>query len=146
MQYKEIKQDLFTLTDDYHLLNYLSADFNYIDSTAQKINETYDIQHKLLTKYPSYPSYWTNNCIIGDCILEGKVFNLVVMEHISDKVTVRALLVALLRCKQICLEKDICKLAMSNSNKELSSIRWESVLNVLNEVFDGMNIEILICT
>lgn len=74
-------------------------------------NKRFDMKNCLLKKYPDYLYYCQRHRIGGDCILEGRVLNLITKERYYQKPTIITMIFALQKMKSICEENDIQKIA-----------------------------------
>jgi O-acetyl-ADP-ribose deacetylase (regulator of RNase III) len=103
------------------------------------------MKRKLQSKYPDYVNEWHHNNWCGDCILEGRVLNLITKERYFHKPTYDSLKSALLVCWSECLHNDIKKIAMPVIGCGLDRLQWDKVSTLIKEVFKDTNIEILVC-
>ena len=99
------------------------------------------MKNKLQTKYGSYLSRYTN----GDCILEDRVFNLITKPQYWSKPTYTSIRNALLSMKDMCKGHKVTKVAMPVIGCGLDRLEWDKVSEIIKEVFDDMDIEILVC-
>lgn len=141
MRYKEQKKDLFSVDSDYYLAHCISADFGMGKGIVVEFNKRFDMKNKLKQLYPNYLQTWTN----GDCLKEGKVFNLITKERYYDKPTLMTLKNALIKLKETCLEKNITKIAMPKIGCGLDQLNWNDVKRLLFETFEDTDIEIFVC-
>ena len=112
MKYREENKDLFTVPEDYYLAHCISADFGMGKGIVVEFNKRFDMKRKLLTKYPDYLNQYTHKRIDSDCLLEGRVLNLITKERYFHKPTIITMRLALEKMKQICLKNNIKKIAM----------------------------------
>lgn len=145
MIYREENMDLFSVSDDYYLAHCISADFDMGRGIVVEFNRRFDMKRKLQSKYPNYLSQYTHKRIGGDCILEGKVFNLITKERYFHKPTIITMRLALEKMKQICLENNIKKIAMPVIGCGLDRLNWNDVSEQIKSVFTDMHVEILVC-
>ena len=145
MIYREENKDLFSVSDDYYLAHCISADFNMGRGIVVEFNRRFDMKRKLQSKYPNYLSQYTHKRIGGDCILEGKVFNLITKERYFHKPTIITMRLALEKMKQICLENNIKKIAMPVIGCGLDRLNWNDVSEQIKSIFTDMHVEILVC-
>lgn len=145
MIYREENMDLFSVSDDYYLAHCISADFDMGRDIVVEFNRRFDMKRKLQSEYPNYLSQYTNKQIGGDCILEGKVFNLITKERYFHKPTIITMRLALEKMKQICLENNIKKIAMPVIGCGLDRLNWNDVSEQIKSVFTDMHVEILVC-
>lgn len=145
MVYNEIQKDLFTVPDDYYLAHCISADFALGAGIAVEFNKRFDMRNQLNLLYPNYVDKFERHRIGGDCILVGKVFNLITKEKYFYKPTIITMLLALKKMKEICLEKGIKKVAMPTIGAGLDRLNWEDVSKQIHNIFGDTDIEILVC-
>lgn len=145
MIFNEEKRDLFTVSDDYYLAHCISADFGMGKGIVVEFNKRFNMKQILQSKYPDYLNQWAHNKMIGDCIHEGRVFNLITKERYYNKPTYRSLTTALIKLKEFCIDKQITKLAMPVIGCGLDRLEWVKVKDLIDDVFRGLDIEILVC-
>lgn len=145
MIYREENMDLFSVSDDYYLAHCISADFDMGRGIVVEFNRRFDMKRKLQSEYPNYLSQYTHKRIGGDCILEGKVFNLITKERYFHKPTIITMRLALEKMKQVCLENNIKKIAMPVIGCGLDRLNWNDVSEQIKSVFTDMHVEILVC-
>ena len=145
MTYKEEIRDLFSVPDDYYLAHCISADFGMGKRIVVEFNKRFDMKHKLQTKYLDYLNQFTHHRIGGDCILEGKVLNLITKERYYEKPTIITMRLALQKMKKICVETGIDKIAMPTIGAGLDRLHWDDVVKPIENVFGDTDIEILVC-
>lgn len=145
MTYSEENKDLFTVSEDYNLAHCISADFGMGKGIVVEFNKRFDLKRKLQSKYPDYLNQYTHKRISGDCLLEGKVFNLITKERYFNKPTIITMRLALEKMKQICLENDIKKIAMPVIGCGLDRLNWNDVSEQIESVFTDTDVEILVC-
>lgn len=141
MRYKEQKRDLFSADNDYYLAHCISADFGMGKGIVVEFNKRFDMKNKLKQLYPNYLQTWTN----GDCLKEGKVFNLITKERYYNKPTLATLKNALIKMKEICLKENITKIVMPKIGCGLDQLNWNDVKRLLFETFEDTDIEIFVC-
>ena len=145
MVYKEEIRDLFTVPEEYYLAHCISADFGMGKGIVIEFNKRFDMKRKLQSKYPDYVNQWHHNNWCGDCILEGRVLNLITKERYFHKPTYDSLKSALLVCWSECLHNDIKKIAMPIIGCGLDRLQWDKVSEIIKDVFKDTDIEILVC-
>ena len=141
MIYKEEIRNLFSVSDDYYLAHCISADFGMGKGIAVEFNKHFDMKTILQTKYPYYLSTWSG----GDCILEGKVFNLVTKKQYFDKPTLVTMKDSLVRMKELSKTNGVSKIAMPTIGSGLDKLKWSYVSGEIKDVFKDTDIEILVC-
>ena len=143
--YNEVKQDLFTVPQDYALAHCISADFALGAGIAKVFRDKYGTKQELLERCPNYHYHG------GDCIGTGTrdtraVFNLITKAHFWQKPTYESLREALIEMKIIAVLSGYKKIAMPHIGCGLDRLEWSKVRNIIQEVFHDDGIEILICS
>ena len=146
MTITEMKKDLFTVSSDYMLAHCISADFVLGAGIAVAFNKFFNMKWKLNSFYPNYMEAYNNQNIGGDCILIDRVFNLITKERCYHKPTLDTMKTALMRMKEICLEKGFKKIAMPKIGCGLDKLQWEDVKQAIIDTFSDTDIEILVCS
>lgn len=146
MIYKEIHMDLFDVTTDYTLCHCISKDCALGKGIAKTFAKKYpDMRDRLKT------IVICNGYSVGDAILyennifKNDVINLITKEKYWHKPTYDTLRQALVSCKTICRQNNITRLAMPMIGCGLDRLKWNKVSKIIQEVFDDMSIEILVC-
>lgn len=145
MTYKEEIRDLFTVPEDYYLVHCISADFGMGKGIVIEFNKRFDIKNKLKSKYPNYHNYYVTHSIGGDCILEGRVLNLITKERYYHKPTIITMMMALRKMREICINNHITKLAMPTIGAGLDRLNWDKTSETLKHIFAEDDIDILVC-
>ena len=142
MTYKEEIRDLFSVPDDYYLAHCISADFGMGKGIVVEFNKRFDMKNKLQSKYPDYLNQFTHHRTGGDCILEGRVLNLITKERYYEKPTIITMRLALQKMKKICIEEGITKIAMPTIGAGLDRLSFDEVVKQIESVFDDINVEV----
>ena len=145
MIFREEARDLFSVPEDYYLAHCISADFGMGKGIVVEFNQRFDMKNKLRSKYPEYLKQYTHLGIGGDCILEGRVLNLITKERYFHKPTITTMRIALQKMKKLCAENNITKIAMPTIGAGLDRLSWSAVLEQIHMIFDDTDIEILVC-
>lgn len=145
MTYREEIRDLFSVPEDYYLAHCISADFGMGKGIVVEFNKRFDMKSKLQSKYSDYLNQYTHHRIGGDCILEGRVLNLITKERYFHKPTIITMRLALQKMKKICIENNIIKIAMPTIGAGLDRLSWSAVSDQIHMIFDDTDIEILVC-
>jgi len=95
MNYREEVRDLFSVPEEYFLAHCISADFAMGKGIVLEFNKRFDMKRQLRQKYPGYLAGYRQNPAGGDCILEGRVLNLVTKERYFHKPTLSTMEAAL---------------------------------------------------
>lgn len=145
MVYREEIRDLFSVPEDYYLAHCISADFGMGKGIVVEFNRRFDMKWKLQMKYPDYINEWHHRNWSFNCILEGKVFNLITKERYFHKPTYDSLYGALNLMKFICVQNGITKIAMPVIGCGLDRLSWSKVSDIIKEIFQDTDMEILVC-
>ena len=145
MIYREEVRDLFSVPDDYYLAHCISADFGMGKGIAVEFNKRFDMKHILRTKYPDYVNQFHRQKRLSDCILEGRVFNLITKERYFERPTYNTIAGALCEMKILCWSENIHKIAMPIIGCGLDRLEWDKVSRIIKDVFQEKDIEILVC-
>ena len=145
MNYREEIANLFSVSEDYYLAHCISADFGMGKGIVIEFNKRFDMKQKLQAKYPDFINEWHHRKWEFNCILEGRVFNLITKERYWHKPTYNSLYGALALMKFIATQKGITKIAMPIIGCGLDRLQWDKVSSLIKEIFNDTNIEILVC-
>ncbi len=133
------KRDLFTVPQGYYLAHCISADFALGAGIAKAFDSVYNMRFKLFKSYPNYVFRG------GDAILIDNVFNLVTKAKGFQRPSYEFLREALEMMREQIEFLSITKLAMPKIAAGLDRLNWSQVYEIICEVFDDMDIEIVIC-
>lgn len=132
---KEITGDLFAVSNEYYIAHCVSADYALGAGIAKRIESEYNVKDYLLRygrhKYP-------------DCILVGRVFNLVTKRAYYNKPAMINLIDSLVLMKTIAEQKGIHKIAMPRIGCGLDKLNWDDVRIYIEDIFEDSNIDILV--
>lgn len=145
MIYREEVRDLFSVPEEYCFAHCISADFGMGKGIVVEFNKRFDMKNKLKSKYPEYLHQYICHGFGGDCILEGRVLNLITKERYFHKPTLHTMRSALEKMKKICAENHIAKVAMPTIGAGLDRLSWSAVQEQVHMVFDDTDMEILVC-
>jgi hypothetical protein len=132
-------RDLFTVPQGYYLAHCISADFALGAGIAKTFDKVYNMRFKLFRDYDPYEYDG------GDALLVDNVFNLVTKPKCYHKPTYEALRESLEVMKRIMGLGAITKLAIPKLGCGLDRLSWPEVYDIICEVFEGTDIEILVC-
>jgi hypothetical protein len=145
MIYIEEVRDLFSVPEDYYLAHCISADFGMGKGIVVEFNKRFDMKRILQTKYPDFINQWSHNNWTFQCILEGRVFNLITKERYFHKPTYESLTGALVFMKYWATVHGVTKIAMPVIGCGLDRLEWTKVSEIIQDVFKATDIEILVC-
>ena len=135
---KEEQRDLFLVPHGYYFAHCISGDFALGAGIAVKFNELYNMRKKLKGLYDHTI---TDNC----AILIDNVFNLVTKRRVFHKPTYESLREALEDMIETIETLEIEKIAIPRIGSGLDKLSWDRVKEIIEEVFDEIDVEILIC-
>jgi hypothetical protein len=133
------KKDLFTMPQGYYLAHCISADFALGAGIAKTFDSVYNMRFKLFRNHPNYTYHG------GDSLLIDNTFNLVTKQKCWHKPTYESLREALEMMKEQLEFMDVTKLAMPWIGCGLDKLQKDQVYDIICEVFEDMDIEIVIC-
>lgn len=145
MKYEERIQDLFSVSEEYYLAHCISADFGTSASIAVQFDKRFNTRTLLRQNYLGYLDFYRNLDAPGDCILEGKVFNLITKERYFHKPTMESMENALIVMRDMCSEYNIKKIAMPTIGTGIDKLPWPEVVKTIHNVFANTDIEIIVC-
>lgn len=145
MIYKEVQMDLFDVTTDYTLCHCISKDFVMGKGIAKTFTEKYPRMKSYLKESNELLNYKVGDAVIYTVRFKNDVINLITKEKYWHKPTYDTLRKALVSCKTICRQNNITRLAMPKIGAGLDRLKWDKVSKIIQEVFDDMAIEILVC-
>ena len=145
MTYTEKHKDLFTSPEDYYLAHCISADFDMGRGIVTEFNKRFALGSMLHNAHPGYLRQWQNKRMDYDCIVCGRVINLITKERCFHRPTLRTLRGALQCMKEQCLQQGIHKVAMPLIGCGLDRLKWSQVSPMIREIFADTDIDILVC-
>jgi hypothetical protein len=134
-----VNKDLFTMEQGYYLAHCISADFTLGAGVAKAFDFMYNMRFKLFRRFPDYEY----SC--GDALLIDNVFNLVTKNRHWNKPTYESMRDALEMMREHLEFLDVTKLAMPKIGCGLDRLSWDEVYEIICEVFEDMDIDIVIC-
>jgi hypothetical protein len=134
-----VKMDLFTVPQGFYLAHCISADFALGAGIAKTFDEVYNMRFKLFRNYDNYEYDG------GDALPVDNVFNLVTKRKCWHKPTYDSLREALESMKEQLDFLGATKLAMPKIGCGLDKLSWPQVYDIICEVFEDMDILIVIC-
>ena len=133
------KRDLFTMPQGYYFAHCISADFALGAGIAKVFDQVYNMRFKLFRRYPDYEYHG------GDAILIDNTFNLVTKRKCWHKPTYESLRESLEMMREQLEFIDATKLAMPWIGCGLDKLQKDNVYDIICEVFEDMDIDIVIC-
>lgn len=145
MKFTEEYCDLFSVPDKYYLAHCISADFALGKGIAVEFNKKFNAKNLLFKSYNNFLELWDSSNMIANCIITGRVINLVTKRNYWNKPTYESITKALKLMKLKCLENNIEYVAMPLIGCGLDRLKWSNVSDIIKNVFKDTDIEILIC-
>jgi len=134
---KKEQRDLFSVPHGYYFAHCISGDFALGAGIAVKFNELYNMRKKLKNTVDYIP----DNC----AILIDNVFNLVTKRKCYHKPTYASLRESLEDMIETIETLEIEKIAMPQIGCGLDKLDWNIVKEIIEDVFEDIDIEILVC-
>jgi hypothetical protein len=134
---KEENRDLFSVPHGYYLAHCISGDFALGAGIAVQFDNLYNMRQKLKTRYASTEE----NCII----LIDNVFNIITKKRCFQKPTYDSLREALNDMREYIIDLEIEKIAMPQIGCGLDRLDWDIVKEIIYDVFEDVDVEILVC-
>ena len=134
---REEQRDLFSVPHGYYFAHCISGDFALGAGIAVKFNELYNMRKKLKNTV----DYIHDNC----AILIDNVFNLVTKRKYYHKPTYASLRESLEDMIETIETLEIEKIAMPMIGCGLDKLDWNVVKEIIEDVFEDIDIEILVC-
>ena len=133
------KRDLFTMPQGYYLAHCISADFALGAGIAKAFDSVYNMKFKLYRNYDNYEYHG------GDSLPIDNVFNLVTKNKCWHKPTYESMREALEMMREQMEFLDVDKLAIPKIGCGLDRLNWDQVYDIICEVFEDMDVEIVVC-
>ena len=130
MKIKEYDGDLFYINDkDTYYAQGISADFVMKKGISVKFNQAYNTKNRLIAKYGDYIKKWDNvkDGCAGFCILEDKVFNLVIKRNFRDQPTLISVSMAFFEMRKYIFANDVKIISMPRIGCGIDGLEWEDV-------------------
>lgn len=144
MVLREVTGDLFTAPQGYYLAHCISGNYTLGAGIAKKFDEVYDMRFKLHRDYPIPNGEKFDKGLIGKALLVDNVFNLVTKDVHWHKPSYDNLRECLCDMRDWTEGLRIKKLAMPRIGCGLDKLDWNTVEEIIEEVFEGADIEIVI--
>lgn len=135
---KEEKRNLFDVDDKYLLVHCISADYELGAGIAVQFQKRYHLKQALKnTGNNKYPS----------CIFINPVFNLVTKQKYWHKPTYESFTMSLeiMRNMIVTQMPEVKYLAMPKIGCGLDGLQWGRAREIIQQLFQNMDIEILVC-
>lgn len=138
---REEKMDLFTVPQGYYLANAISGDFAM---SVGAITKTFDENYKMAEKLEHFHGHSKGNST-GSALLVDNVFNLIIKNKAHHRARYDVLRECLEDMKQQMEDGLIEKVAMPKIGCGHNGLSWDSVKEILEEIFEETDVEFLVC-
>lgn len=137
MEYSEENINLFDTSEEYFLVHCISRDAKMGAGIAKEF----------VRRYPELKALRNmgEQIKVGDCVLRGRVFNLITKEKYWDKPTYATLTKTLKGLKEQTNIRETSLLAMPKIGCGLDKLEWNKVREIIKEVFKDTEVEIKVC-
>ena len=135
---KEEKRNIFTVDDKYYFAHCISSDCKMGAGIAVDFQNKFHLRNALLEYDEEIRKHPT-------CILVNRVFNLITKKTYSGKPTYKSLEIAITDMADLIDYYNIKYLAIPKLGCGLDRLQWGKVRGIIQEVFEDINIEILVC-
>ena len=156
MKFQKLNKDLFDVKNCYYA-HCISRDYALGAGIAVTFNKKYNIRNTLKLMAKDYPETLKQKCIRVD-----NVFNLITKDKYWQKPTYLSLKEALIEMKESIerriesneyykkvderlVDNNIYKLVMPKIGCGLDKLSWDKVEPMIKEIFNDLDIEIIIC-
>ena len=139
MKFHAIQADLFEYENEYALVHCISSDCVMGAGIAPQFVKRYGLKRDLISLNPK----------VGQAILWQRdsisVLNLITKKYVYQKPTLKTLEESLRSMKKQVIKNQIKKLAMPLIGCGLDRLRWEDVEKLIKDMFEDVDVEILVC-
>jgi len=141
MYYHEEQMNLLSVPQGYMLAHCISGDYALGAGIAKQIDQAFGMKDMLKTRW-RFIDYDSCGPI---CLTCANVYNLVTKPKFWNKPTLGTLREALLSMRRNAETDGVKKIAMPKIGCGLDRLNWEDVKKIIMEIFDDMDVEILVC-
>ena len=158
MKYEEKYQDLFVVNSDlsekeqpYCLAHCISADFGMFGGIVVEFNNRWNMKHRLLKKYGDQQKDFKNHgaAVFPESVLDYGhpifVYNLVTKPTVAHRPTYKDLGKSLRLMKTHMVALGCTKLAIPTIGCGIDGLDWNTVKDMIQEIFEDTDIDILVC-
>ena len=139
MRYEEIKKNLFEMDSKYTLAHCISSDCAMGAGIAVEFQKRFGLKSVLLYEYSE------DRRIHPTCIYAKGVMNLITKERYWHKPTEISMRYALESMYGVVKKHDIKFITMPKIGAGLDRLSWGKVREMIHEIFDDLDIEIIVC-
>lgn len=139
---QEEYKDLFEVSQGYYIMHAISADLNLGAGIAKEIDQRYNMEARL--------SDYVKDILgtapeVGSCIPVGNVLNLVVKGKAFRKPSYDDIGMALEEARDWAEENHVDRIAMPKIGCGRDCLDWNTVKEIIDDIFDDSDIELLVC-
>lgn len=140
MKYSEVKKDLFTVDESWHLAHCISADAKMGAGIAVQFKKRFNLAVTQMVGQ-------LGQLHVGTAVVDGdsRIFNLVTKKRYFDKPTIESFTAAVMNLKYRAEAYDVKKIAMPAIGAGLDRLDWENNRQIIKDVFEDTDIEIMVC-
>lgn len=135
MTYMQITKNLFDTGPEYYLAHCIAADYAMGKGIAVEFQARFNLRPEL-QQHETAP---------GDCVLVGRVFNLITKRRSTGKPTYRTLEASLIAMRDIAVRQNITHIAMPLIGCGLDRLQWGRVRVIIQETFQDTPCHIMVC-
>lgn len=154
MEFKESVKDIFSVPEDYFIVNYMSCDLQTIKDSDFELDRKYGLI-KGISRQLEYNSYCMENFpkftgnsltpICGSAMLYNRVLPLFIRKKFSDKIDLDNVISAFEDLKEVALENGVFKIALKPLCTNGSRDSWIELKNSIKECFYDTDLTIEVC-
>lgn len=140
MYYHEEQRDIFTV--DYHqytLVHCISADFALGKGIALEMQHRFNTRTAIQSKAKPF------SIPVGNCIYTEPVLSMITKGRAQSKPTYETMYEALYHLRNAVEQLEIEQIAMPLIGCGLDGLKWPIVRALVKDIFEDMDIEILVC-
>ena len=136
----EKKGNLFELNDRYTLVHCISEDCEMGAGIAVEFKKRFGMKNYLLETIQQVSKYYP--CAIFYPFSKQGVINMITKKKYWNKPTYESFTKSLIEVRDICIQKDIKYIGMPKIGCGLDRLQWGRVREIIQDVFNGIDIEI----
>lgn len=155
MTFREECRDLFEVNSEgqqaYCLAHCISSDFGMFGGIVVEFNRRWDMKNRLLQKYGDQQRNFSNHgaAVFPEEVhhngVDTTVYNLVTKPTVCHRPTYKDLHKSLELMREHMVASGYTRLAIPKIGCGIDGLDWEIVKEDIKTVFEGTNIEILVC-
>ena len=143
--YKEIKCDVFNLSEKYFIVQSVSKDGSMGINKKGVILPCFATE--VLKRYPDTKTLFLNkNPSMPDVIQTNRVFNLVTKNNYWDKPNYSDVRKALVLLREKLKKENIEYIGMPKIESGMNKLEWQKIKDIIIDIFKETNIKIIICS